>query len=217
MAAVSLLANLATFDSNDLAEESTIQVAMHASTVATITFSFVAGLVLSTSDYRFGRMDQLLLSSPSTRSILGGKSVVGFLLGVIYGVLGSVVAVLVTAVYYQVNDVAIDLTSATVVRPLVGVTIASGLFVVAGIGLGSAIRNQPFALGAGLVLMLVIQPPLLLGAPDVGRWLPGAAGLAMTLAPDSAMLSQSGGTVVLIGWTIVALGAGAWRLNRAGA
>ncbi len=217
MAAISLVANLATFETAQLAERATVQTAMHASTVATITFSFVAGLVLSTSDYRFGRIDQLLLSTQSPSRILATKSAVGFGLGVVYGVLGSVVAVAVSTLYYRVNDAEIDLTSATVIRPLVGVTVAAGLFVVAGLGLGSLIRNQPFALGAGLVLVLVVQPPLLLGAPTVGRWFPGAAGLALTLAPDSAMLGQVAGGLVLLGWTAVAVLAGVLRLQRTGA
>lgn len=216
MAAISLLANLATFDTAELSQTANIEQAMHSSTVATLTFAFVAGLVTSTADYRFGRMDQLLLSSPKTSVVLVSKAAVGFCLGVLYGVLGSIVALGVLATYYSANDVTIDLTSTTVMLPLAGVIAGAGLFAVAGIGMGTAIRNQPLAIGGGLALLLVVQPPLLLGFPDLGRWFPGAAGLAMTLAPDPAMLGQATGGLVMVIWALFALAAGAHRLETTG-
>lgn len=216
MAAASLLANLATFDADELSRPATIQQAMHASTVATIVFALVAGLVSATSDYRFGRIDQLLLTTPNPRSIVATKAAVGSIVGVIYGVAGSAVALAVMTTYYRLNDVTLDVTSAAIMRPLVGVIAASAFFAVMGIGAGHAIRNQPAALVGGLVVMLVVQPPLLLGLPDLGRWLPGAAGLAMTLAPDPAMLQQGLGGLVLLGWTALAVAAGTHRLTVTG-
>jgi len=217
MAAVSLLANLSVFDTTELAATASIEQAMHSSTVATMTFALIAGIVGATSDYRFGRMDQLLLSNTRPSHVIASKTFVGFVLGVLYGTAGSAVALTVMSIYYRVNDVAIDLTSWFVVGPLLGVVLASGLFVVLGIGLGSVIRNQPAAIATGLALLLVLQPPMLLGLPDVGRWLPGAAGLSMTLAPDSALLGQAAGAIVLIAWVIVAVVAGDRRLRSLGA
>lgn len=217
MAAVSLLANLATFDASELSQKATIEQAMHSSTVATITFAFLAGLVSATSDYRFGRMDQLLLGQPRPTAVLMAKSAVGFALGLVYGLAGSAVAVAVISVYYERNDAVIDLTASIVVRPLLGVVVAGGLFAIFGIGVGTAIRNQPVAIAGGLAFLLIVQPPMLLGAPDIGRWLPGAAGLSMTLAPDPALVGQGVGGVIMLGWTILAIVIGDARLKRIGA
>lgn len=217
MAAVSLLANLAVFDTAELAERATIEQVMHASTVATMTFALLAGVVGSTSDYRFGRSDQLLLSDPRPGAVLATKAIAGSLLGVLYGLAGGAVAVVVTWAYYRSNDAAIDLTSQIVVRPLIGVVIAGALFAAVGVGLGTAIRNQPAAIVASLAALLVVQPPLLLGLPAVGRWLPGAAGLALTLAPDTELLGQAMGAVVLFAWAGIALWLGNHRFKITGA
>lgn len=217
MAAISLLANLMTFDSSELAAAAAIEQAMHSSTVATVTFAMVAGLVNATSDYRFGRMDQLLLTQPRPSTVLAAKTIVAAAVGVLYGIAGSATALLTISAYYRAQDVAIDLTSRPVLLPLVGVVCASALFVAIGVGLGTLIRNQPAALGGGLALLLIVQPPLLLGAPQVGRWLPGAAALSMTLAPDPELLGQIAGGVLLAAWTIVAFLAAGHRLKTTGA
>ncbi len=217
MAAISLLANLATVDSAELGSTATIERVMHASTVATLTFALIAGIVSSTTDYRFGRMDQLLLSEPRSSRVLATKTVTGFMLGVVYGLAGGAVALAVLAAYYRFSDVAVDLTSSVVLRPLAGSLLACGLFVVFGIGLGTAVRNQPAALGIGLAVLLVLQPPLLIGLPELGRLLPGAAGLSMTLAPDEALFGQLAGTVLLVGWAFALIVIGDRRLRALGA
>lgn len=217
MAAASLLANVAAVDDTKLASTSTIEQLMHSSTVATLTFALVAGLVSATSDYRFGRIDQLLLSDPRPSAVLRVKTIVGAIVGLIYGVAGSIVALVVIWMTYRFKDAAIDLTSSTVMLPLLGAIFASSLFVAIGIGVGTAVRNQPAAIAGSLAVLLVVGPPLLLGAPDIGRWLPGSAALAMTLAPDPAMIGQIPGGVVLAAWTALALWAGDLQLKRLGA
>lgn len=216
MAAVSLLANLSVLDDVELAATSSIERLMHSSTVATMTLAFVAGLVSATTDYRFGRTDQMLLTEPRPAALMASKTVVGSIVGVLYGIAGSVVAVVVMGIWYRVSDVTIDLTSASVVRPLIGVILAAALFVAMGIGLGSAVRNQPAAIAGGLALLLIVQPPMLLGLPGVGRWLPGAAGLSLTRAPDPNLLGQLSGGVVLVAWALLALVAGTRRLATTG-
>lgn len=213
MAPLSTIANLATFDTDELAARATLEQAMHASTVATMTFALVAGILAATADLRFGRIDQLLLTSPSTLVILVVKSAVGALTGLVYGVVGSVVAVVTVASWYRRAGVPLEILQHAVVGPLVGVIVAAVLFAVFGVGLGHLVCHQPFALGAGLALLLILQPPLLLGAPSVGRWFPGAAGLALTEAPDEALLNQLPGGLVLALWTAAALAAGGWRLR----
>ncbi len=217
MAAGSLTANLLAFEVDELTARATLQQAMHASTVATLTFSLVAGLVSATSDYRFGRIDQLLLSEPSHRAVVAAKALVGAGVGVIYGLFGGIVAVAVLRVFYSVRDVPVDLTSTVVIEPLVGAVLASALFGMIGIGMGTAIRNQPAAVAGGLAMLLVVQPPMLIGLPEVGRWLPGAAGLSMTFNPDDALLGALQGGCVLVAWTALAVIAGWRRLVALGA
>ncbi|MFT7597668.1 MAG: hypothetical protein ACI8TP_000588 [Acidimicrobiales bacterium] len=185
MAAASLIANLGTIATVDLADDSSLELAMHASTVATLVFALTAGIVGSTSDYRFGRIDQLLLSRPRRSAVLVAKALAGGVVGIGYGLFGAVVAIGATASYYTAKDVPLDLTSAVIVRPLLGALLGCACFVALGVGVGTAVRNQPMALGGSLALLLIAQPMLLLGVPRIGKWLPGSAGLAVTESPDA--------------------------------
>jgi len=215
MAVVSLVANMSTFETSELAETGSIAVAMHASTVATMTFALIAALVSATSDYRFGRIDQQLLSQPRAHSVFSPKAAVGTVVGLVYGLAGGATAVVAVKVLYSVQDVPLELGQRAVVEPVLGVVVASALFALFGIGAGSAIRNQPFAVVGGLVLLLVIQPPLLLGLPEVGKWLPGAAGLALTVSPDESLVAPLTGGFVLAAWAGVASLVGVVRLRSA--
>lgn len=216
MAAASLVANLSAFGSDELGADATLELAMHASTVATLLFAMVAGVVGSTSDYRFGRIDQLLLSQPRRQMVVAAKAIASAVLGVVYGVFGAVVAVVVLVIYYNAYDAPIDLGSAVIVRPLVGVVIGSALFACFGVGVGTAVRNQPMALGGVLALLLIVQPTLLLGLPAVGKWLPGSAALSLTENPEPALLGQTAGGVLLFVWAALALSVGSHRLASRG-
>ncbi len=217
MSAISLTANLAVIDESELGSLATLELAMHAATVATLTFSLIGAIVATTGDYRFGRIDQLLLTSPRPLPVLAAKSLVGAAVGLLYALCGSVVALVTLNAFYGWKDVPVDLASTTVIYPLIGAAAGSALFGAIGVGAGTAIRNQPVAVAGALVLLMIVQPPALLGIPEVGRWLPGAAGLAMTYAPDPELLSPLVGGMSGLLWTAVALLLGWFRLTRDGA
>ncbi|MGH1488091.1 MAG: hypothetical protein ACRBK7_01650 [Acidimicrobiales bacterium] len=213
MAVASCVANLSLITVDELAEPQSLQLAMHASTVATLVFALVAGLVSSTSDFRFGRIDQLLLSDPSrTRSFLV-KAIVGAVTGVVYGVIGALAAVATIRTYFSFRDVPLETLSSDILRPALGVILGAALFAVIGIGVGTAIRNQPVAIAGSLALMLIVEPTALLGLPTVGKWLPGATGLALTNSPDPNLLAQASGGLLLAAWTAIALSVGVYRLR----
>lgn len=203
MAAASMLANLARLSIAQLATPATLEQVMHGSTATTLTFAMLAGVVGATSDFRFGRMDQLLLSAPRRWSVIATKSVLGFFVGLSYGLAGSAVALLSLSSWFRWKGVPVDLWSEVVLLPLLGVIIGSGLFMIIGIAAGVAIQNQPLALGGALGLLLIVQPTVLVGLPSIGRWLPGAAGLSMTRSPDPALMGQWSGGVLLLGWTVL--------------
>jgi hypothetical protein len=53
-----------------------------------------------------------------------------------------------------------------------------------------------------------------LGLPSAGRWLPVAAGLALTYSPDPDLLGQATGGLVLAAWSVAAVGLGVARFGR---
>lgn len=207
MACVSCVANLATVADADLASPDTVQLAMHSSTVATLVFAMVAGVVSATADFRFGRVDQLLLSDPNRSVLLGAKALVATLVGFIYGIVGSIAAVAATAGFFAMKGEAFDIMSEAVFRPLVGLLLGASLLGACGIAIGFAVRHQPAALAGSLAWLLIVEPTALVGLPGAGRWLPGAASLALTVSPDPNLLGQTSGALLLLAWTAVATAA----------
>lgn len=214
MACLSCVANLATVGDAELGSPDTVQLAMHASTVATLVFALVAGVVSATADFRFGRVDQLLLTDPNRSMVLVAKSLVAMLVGVVYGIVGSIVAVSTTAGFFAVKGEPFDVLSEAVARPLAGLLLGASLFGACGVAIGVAVRHQPAALAGSLAWLLIVEPTVLLGLPHVGRWLPGAAGLALTLSPDPNLQGQLAGAFLLMGWAGFASAVARWVFRQ---
>lgn len=212
MAVVSAIANLSAVD--DLTTDASLELAMHASTVASMIFALIAGVYSATTDHRFGLIDQRLLSEPNRRRVVGTKLAASSLLGAVYGLVGVATAVATISSYFGLRDVPLDLGSPIVVRSLIGVLLATPLFGAMGAAVGTAIRHQPPALAGSLVWLFIVEPALMVGWTDVGRWLPGAAGVALTASPDPALLGQLGGGAVLVGYVVLSVIVSVWRFDR---
>lgn len=197
MAAASLSANLAAVERSAIDDDWAIRAALHSSTVATLIFSLVAGVYSATTDHRFGLADQRALSQPHRRVLVAAKSIAAAAIGLLYAVLGAITALGAGYVNFAARNSTLDFGSSLVWRPLLGIMVAAPLFAIVGVALGTLVRNQPIAIGGSLAWLLLVEPAALLGLPSVGRWLPGASGLALTFAPDPNLLTQLGGALVL--------------------
>lgn len=209
MSIVSMTAQLIAADS--LNDEQTIEVALHAATVATMIFAALAGVYSATTDHRFGITDQRLLSSPQRTPVFIAKSLVAGALGVLYGLAGATAAVVTASFFYAVAGESLNIGDGIVARSVVGIVIASPLYAMVGVAIGTVVRSQPMAMGGTLVWLFVIEPPIIVGFAEVGRWFPGAAGLALTNAPDPALISQPAGALSLIGYTVLLSMVALWR------
>jgi ABC-2 type transport system permease protein len=212
MALVACTANVMTV--GDLASERSLRLVMHSATVAALVFSTVAGVYATSTDLRFGVIDQRLLTDPSRRRWFLSKAIIAAGVGLTYGVLGAATAVVAAWSNYAAKGVDFSPASAMVVRALVGLLVGAPLYAVLGAAVGAIVRNQPLAIGGALVWLLVLEPPLVLGAPAVGRWLPGQAGLALTNSPDTHLLGQVSGVLVLAAYALVASLFAVHRLRR---
>ncbi len=211
MATLSTVANLSAVD--DLTSDDTLKLAMHASTVATLIFAMLAGLYSATTDFRFGLIDQRLLSEPSRLLTLAAKSLVAGTIGLLYGALGAVTAVVAASGFFATQGESFDTGSPLVRDALIGVIIAAPLFAMLGVAIGVVVRNQPIAIGGSLAWLLIVEPVFLIGAPDVGRWFPGAAGIALTNDPQ-ANLTQPAAALLLAGYCCAALALAAARFTK---
>lgn len=212
MAVLSATANLVPLDTLD--GEESIQLALHASSVPTLIFALVAGAQSASGDRRSGFVDQRLLTDPSRRRWLAGKAAGLGVVGLVYGVLGAITAAATSAVIFAAKDTALDLASAPVVQGLVGIVVAAPLFAILGVAAGTNTSAPPVAITGALAWVLIVEPPTLLGLPEVGRLLPGAAGLAATRSPDPELLDQVPGMVLLAAYAVAALAFAARRFDR---
>jgi ABC-2 type transport system permease protein len=78
-----------------------------------------------------------------------------------------------------------------------GILVYSTLFAAVGVALGSLLRNQTLAVAGALAWFAIIEHTLVNLVPDVGRWLPAAAGQAILRAPLDGLLSPLAGTALL--------------------
>ncbi len=213
MAVASCSANLAVLD--DLTGETATRVALHAATVPTMLFAMVAGAYATSTDRRFGFIDQRLITNPSRLHWLAAKSGAQAALGLGYGLLGSGTAIVTSTVVFAARGETFDIASPTVGRAIIGVLVATPLFAIIGAAVGSLTANTSAVVAGLLVWALVLEPPAVLGLPDVGRWLPTAAGLGLTYSPDVALLGQITGGVVLAVYAATAYVAAARSIEQA--
>lgn len=212
MAVVSCSANLAVLD--DLTGDEPTRLALHSATVPALVLALIAGAYGASTERRFGFIDQRLLTDPSRRRWLGAKAIVQAGVGLGYGSLGAATAIATSSAVFAARGETFDSTSTVVGRSLLGVVLAAPLFAVIGAAIGSLTPNTSAAVGGLLVWVLVVEPPAVLGLPEVGRWLPSAAGLALTHSPDAALLGQVGGGLVLAAYGATGLWLAARRLQR---
>jgi len=143
-----------------------------------------------------------LLSDSSRPIFVAGKTLMATLVGFVYGIVGAMTAVAATTEFFAVKGESFDPLVSAVVRPLVGLLLGAGLFAACGAAIGTAVRHQAAALTGALTWLLIVEPTALIGLPETGRWLPGAAGLALTGSPDPNLLGQTAGGLLLLAWTL---------------
>lgn len=178
-------------------------------------FALLAGVLVVTSEYRFGTIRPTFLVTPRRSRVVAAKIVSSALAGV---VLGAVAEAVVLAISYAVltgRDIPHALDGGDVALVVLRVLGDAALWGALGVGAAAVIRNQVATVIALLVWLFLVESLLIGFLPDAGRFLPGQASGAMTGASNDDLLSPAAGAAVFVGW-VAALGAAgialtAWR------
>ena len=157
----------------------------------------VAGIVLSAGEYRHGTAADTFLTTPHRSRVVAAKLAVGAGLGLVVGALTSLAAVAVASLLYAVDDASFPLGDGEVWATLAGTLAYTTLFAVLGVALGTLARNQVVAVAGALAWIAIVEHILVNLAPDIGRWLPAAAGQAILRTPLDNLLSPLTATAVL--------------------
>jgi hypothetical protein len=171
----------------------------------------IVGILITAGEYRHGTAADTFLTTPRRNRVVTAKLVVGSAIGAAIGALMSIGSVAVAAALYELKGATLPLDDAELWLTLLGTVAYATLFAVLGVAVGALVRNQVLAVGGALAWIAVVEHILVNLLPDVGRWLPAAAGQAIVRTPLDGLLSPLGGVAVLAGYA----GLIAWAGMRA--
>lgn len=183
-------------------------------------FTLMFGILAVAGEYRHGTITDTFLSFPRRRGVIGAKLAVYGLVGVLAGVVSSLVAVGATAAWWAAKGGSFQWSSAPTWRTLGGGVAVSIAFALIGVGLGALIRNLVAAVAAALAWIALVEgiAGQLVGT-GLARWLPFNASESLDRASLTAstahLLPQWGGGLVLLGYAAAfAVAAVLTTLNR---
>lgn len=182
----------------------------------------ILGVLVTAGEYSTGMIRSTLAAVPRRLPVLWSKAVVCGLVALVVGSVGAFAAFVIGGGFLSGTPVALSLSSAGVVRSLLGAGLYLSLVGVIGVALGALLRSAAAGI-AVLVAVLLLVPGLVALLPasweqDISPYLPSNAGESMyALSQAAPALSPAAGLAVLLGWTVLALAGAAYRLARADA
>lgn len=163
-------------------------------------FSALAGVLLVTSEYRFGTIRPTFLFTPARSRVLGAKLAAGLLAGIVFGVVGEGVGFAVGYALLAARGISFALSAGNVTLLILGTLAGTALWGGIGVGFGAIVRNQVGAV-IGLLAWGFIVDNLLFGlVPSVGRFTPTRAQDALIGLNTEHLLSPAAGGIVLVAW-----------------
>jgi ABC-2 type transport system permease protein len=164
-------------------------------------FSALAGIMLVTSEYRFGTIRPTFLFSPRRSRVVAAKIVASFLAGVVFAAVGEALSVGVGYAVLDGRGISISLDRGDFGLLTLGTIVGTALWGGIGVGLGMIVRNQVGAIIGLLAWGFVIENLLLALVPSVGRLTPGQAQNGFIGLTDAHLLGPAAGAAVLVAWT----------------
>jgi ABC-2 type transport system permease protein len=177
-------------------------------------FAALAGVMLFTSEYRFGTIRPTSLFNPNRAHLFASKVTAGVISGFIFGVIGEGLVFSIGMVILKIRGVPIVMSGANMTELIVGAIIGTAVWGAIGVGLGSIVTNQ---VGAVIVLLawgFVVENLVFGFLPKVGRFLPVHSSDAMMGPIQDKLLPGNVGTLVTVAWALVLAVVGIALLKR---
>jgi ABC-2 type transport system permease protein len=178
--------------------------------------ALLLGLLLSTGEYRHGTMLTSRTAQPDPVRTVLGKAAAAAIAGGLVAVIMELITLAGAAALYGSQDVAFEPLQHSVPAALGSVIVVAMLHALAGVGIGELLRSPALAVGAVLGWVFIVEGilPSVFGEPGLGRWLPAGvadSALSFGLPPDASELVPGVGVVVLAGYALGLVVAGAAR------
>ena len=155
-------------------------------------FSALAGMLLVTSEYRYGTIRPTILFNPVRSRVLAAKVVAGALAGIAFAVLGWAIL--------DGRGITIVLSSGDILLLTLGGIAGAALWGAIGAGLGAIIHHQVGGVIALLAWGLVVDSLLFGLVPSMGRFMPTRAADALMGLRVDHLVSPGAGAITLIAW-----------------
>ena len=164
-------------------------------------FSALAGIMLITSEYRYGTIRPTFLFTPRRSKVLAAKLAAGLLAGLAFGVAGQALGFGIGIAILDARGIPYAPGTGTTALLLGGTLAASALWGAIGVGLGAIVRTQVGAIIALLAWGFVVENLLFAFVSSVGRFAPVHAQNGLFGLTTRHLLSPAAGAATLIAWT----------------
>jgi hypothetical protein len=177
-------------------------------------FAALAGVMLFTSEYRFGTIRPTSLFNPNRVRLFASKFYAGILAGVVFGIIGEGLVFSIGMLILKIRSVPIVMTGSNVTELIVGAIVGTALWGAIGVGTGAIVTNQVGAVIALLAWGFVVENLVFGFLPKIGRFLPVHSSDAMMGPIQDKLLPGDVGTLVTVAWAIVLALIGVALLKR---
>jgi ABC-2 type transport system permease protein len=173
------------------------QTAVLASTDFALLLALVFGAIVATSEFRHGTATATYLATPRRNRVLAAKAVAAGGFGLLFGLVGGVVSTAIGLGFVGAEGLDFAVSAGTIAGYVGGAALGSAILAVAGVGLGSLIRDQVAATIVAFAWGFVIERLLALLVTSWAPYLPftAAASLAGVTVRDASMLA--------FGWSVL--------------
>jgi ABC-type transport system involved in multi-copper enzyme maturation permease subunit len=166
-------------------------------------FSALAGIMLVTSEYRFGTIRPTFLFTPRRSRVIDAKLAAGVLAGIVFGVVGEGLGFGIGYATMAGRGIHYMLDAGQTTLLLLGSLAGVALWGALGVGIGVVVRNQVGAIIGLLAWGFIAENLLFAFVPSVGRFAPVHAQDALMGLTSKHLLPAAAGGAMLLAWTIV--------------
>jgi ABC-2 type transport system permease protein len=165
-------------------------------------FSALAGIMLVTSEYRYGTIKPTFLFTPRRSRVLVAKAAAGMLAGTVFGIVGGALGFGVGYACLAGRGIDYALDDRQTALLLLGTVTGTALWGGIGVGLGAILRSQVAAIIGVLAWAFIAENLLFAFLPGVGRFGPTHAQDALTGFATNHLLQATPGGLVLVAWAV---------------
>jgi ABC-2 type transport system permease protein len=194
--------------------EDTFNIVTSAIGITQILMAVMGALVIA-AEYRFNTIRVTFTAVPNRVQVLVAKVIVVIAVATIIGVVTLVLDTGVAKAILEARDIPFDLNGDGVARALLGQVVVTVLYGLAGFGLGALFRSPVAAITVVVCQPIIVEPIVVGVASEIGKWLPFAAGSALTTVdpPEEYLQSPLTGGLVLTAYCALLVVAGAVFVN----